>query len=177
MNSSLLSIIALLLAVSFISSVNAQAKPVEAPKNEADVLDNIVLHSFEHFDYLDILFKLKGHNSDTWIVLFYKDEDHHKEQRDAVKRLIFGDEKNKNFRYAEANISQPNYAPITQAIRFPQHATEADFPMILIMKDQVGQMVFGPGVARKAADIVLENRLREEQKKLDEQKAATPGKR
>ena len=158
-------IIGLLLLCSTIRFSQAQdAQQDDANRNEADVLDDIILHSFEHFDYLDILFKLKGHNSNTWIVMFYKDEDHHKTHRDDVKRLIFGaltDEEKETFRYAEANISKPNYSPITQAIRFPQHATEKDFPMILIMKDQVGEMVYGPGVARKAADVLEERRQAE----------------
>ena len=154
-------IIGMLLMLAIMPFSSAQAADENADRNEADVLDDIILHSFEHFDYLDILFKLKGHNSNTWIVLFYMDEDHHKSHRDDVKRLIFGtlsDEEKETFRYAEANISKPNYSPITQAIRFPQHATEQDFPMILIMRDQVGEMVYGPGVARKAADVIEERR-------------------
>ena len=147
-----------------------QAPP--APTNEADQLDLIVLHSFEHFDYLDILYKLKGHNADTWICLFYKDEDHHKEHRDNIKRLIFKD--NPTFKYVEANISKPNYSPITQAIRFPQNAKNEDYPMILIMKNQVGQMVYGPGVARKARDIVdaIKAKEEEDRKKAEAAKAA-----
>ena len=157
-SSSYLYIIALVVLIAFVRVSDQAPEGARVLTNEADILDQTILHSFEHFDYLDILFKLKGHNSDTWVVLFYKSEDHHKEERDAVKRLIFADAGNVNFKYAEANISKPNYAPITQAIRFPQHATEADFPMILVMKDQVGKMVYGPGVARKAADIILEER-------------------
>ena len=127
--------------------------------NPADELDSIYLHSFEHYDYLDILYKLKGHNEDTWVVLFYIDEDHHKDERDRVKKLIFKD--NPDLKFAEANISKPNYSPIRQAIRFPQHATEKDFPMILIMKNQIGQMVYGPGVVRKAADVVADLKAKE----------------
>mmetsp|Transcript_16720 Transcript_16720/g.14635 ORF Transcript_16720/g.14635 Transcript_16720/m.14635 type:complete len:166 (+) Transcript_16720:13-510(+) len=152
--------ILLLLAVLCLTQIKAQDAGSDEFTNEADELDSIVLHSFEHFDYLDILYKLKGHNSDTWIVLFYIDEDHHKEERDRVKKLIF--KENPDFQYAEANISKPNYAPIRQAIRFPQHATSSDFPMVLIMKSQVGQMVYGPGVARKAADVVADMKEKEE---------------
>ena len=144
-------------------------KEEEAPKNEADALDKIVLHSFQHFDYLDILYKLKGHNAETWICLFYIDEDHHKNQRDDIKRLIFKD--NPTFKYIEANVSKANYAPITQVIRFPQNANEADYPMILIMKNQVGQMVYGPGVAKKARDIVDANKAKEEAEKKKQEEA------
>ena len=103
--------------------------PPTVMMNEADELDLIKLHSFEHFDYLDILYKLKGHNSDTWIVFFYITEDHHKEERDRLKKLIF--KTNPDFKYAEVNVSKPNYAPIKQVIRFPQNASAEDFPMIL----------------------------------------------
>ena len=159
MNSSkVIFLLAILLFVSFINIVNAQND--EQNKKTGDELNDIVLHSFEHFDYLDILYKLKGHNSDMWIVLFYIDEDHHKDTRDRLKKLIFED--NPDFRYAEANISKPNYKPIKQAIRFPQNAGPDDFPMVLIMKNQVGKMAYGPGVARKAADIVAELKQRED---------------
>ena len=150
MNSSLL--ILLIGLIAFASVVKAEDPPQYT--NEADELADIHLHSFEHYDYLDILYKLMGHNSDTWISLFYIDEDHHKEERDRVKKLIFKD--NPDFKYVEADISKPSYSPIRNAIRFPQHATAEDFPMILILKDKVGQMVYGPGVARKAADIIDE---------------------
>ena len=145
---------AILLLLVIIGAIHARPAAPVVYQNEADELDGIYLHSFEHFDYLDILYKLKGHNSDTWVVLFYISEDHHKEERDRIKKLIF--KYNPNFKYAEANISLPNYAPIRQAIRFPQNARAEDFPMILVMKEQVGQMVYGPGVARKAADVIAE---------------------
>ena len=155
-----LSIFVLLLAlIAFTTFANAQEDKKKFT-NEADELDSIYLHSFEHFDYLDILYKLKGQNEDTWIVLFYIDEDHHKEERDRIKKLIFKD--NPDYKYAEANISKPTYSPIRQAIRFPQHATAEDFPMILIMKNEVGQMVYGPGVSRKAADVVEDLKAKEE---------------
>jgi hypothetical protein len=149
-------IIALLLICTYIFPAFA-AEPAKdpnaPPKSEAEELEGIVLHSFEHFDYLDILYKLKGHDKDvTWIVLFYIDEDHHKDERDRIKKLIFKD--HPDFKYAEANISKPNYAPIRKVIKFPTNANERDFPMILVMKNEIGQMAYGPGVARKAADIV-----------------------
>ena len=124
----------------------------EDNRNEADILNDIKLRSFEHYDYLDILYKLKGHNEDTYILFFYVDEDHHKEHRDNIKRLIFKD--NPDFVYVEANVSKPNYAPIKKAIRFPQNTKKSDFPMIMVMKKEVGKMAYGPGVAKKAADIV-----------------------
>ena len=161
-------IIGLLLLVSFVNvSFAADNSESDEQMNEADVLDGIVLHSFEHFDFLDILFKLKGHNNYTWVVLFYVDGDHHKTYRDDIKRLIFGqlsEEEQDSYRYAEANISRPNYSPISQAIRFPQHLTADSFPMILIMKNEVGQMIYGRGAARLAADII-------EQKKAEEAEA------
>ena len=165
------SLIFFLALLCFASFVKADDDNQEEFKNEADELDSIYLHSFEHYDYLDILYKLKGHNTDTWIVLFYIDEDHHKESRDRVKKLIFKD--NPDFKYAEANISKPNYAPIRQAIRFPQHATADDFPMILIMKNQVGQMVYGPGVAKKAADVIEEMKKKEEEEEKKKQEAGS----
>ena len=163
--------LAVLLLIAMIGLTYAQTA-TDKPKytNEADELDDIYLHSFEHFDYLDILYKLKGHNADTWVVLFYIDEDHHKEERDRIKKLIFKD--NPTFKYAEANISKPNYAPIRQAIRFPQNAKAEDFPMILIMKEQVGQMVYGPGVAKKAADVIADLKAKEEADKKAAEEAA-----
>ena len=159
-------IIACILMIAFVSQFSVAEEPAAATTddspstNEADELDKIVLHSFEHFDYLDILYKLKGHNNDTWVVLFYISEDHHKEQRDRLKKLIFKD--NPTFKYAEANISKPNYSPIKKVIKFPANAGEKDFPMILVMKQQVGQMVYGPGVARKAADVLVAMKEKEE---------------
>jgi hypothetical protein len=166
MNSALsLLVVVLLFAVSLAADPPANQPPV--PANEADELAQISLNSFEHFDYLDILYKLKGHNSDTWVVLFFIDEDHHKEERDRLKKLVFRE--NPTFKYAEANISKSNYAPIKQAIRFPQNATARDYPMVLIMKNQIGQMVYGPGVARKAADVVAEMKVKEEAEKQKQQ--------
>ena len=161
MNSYLL--ILLIGVVAFSSLASAQADPNKVYTNEADELADIHLHSFEHFDYLDILYKLLGHNSDTWVCLFYIDEDHHKEQRDRIKKLIFKD--NPELKYIEANISKPQYAPIRNVIRFPQHASPDDFPMILVMKNKNGEMVYGSGVARKAADIIAAMKKKEEEEK------------
>ena len=167
-------IVALMLAViCFSIFANAQSnnpgKPIMI--NEQDEIDKVILHSFEHFDYLDILYKLKGHNDDTWIVLFYVDEDHHKYERDRVKALIFKD--NPTFKYAEVNISEPNYAPIKQAIKFPQNTNERDFPMVLIMKNQKGKMAYGPGAPKMAADIIADMKKEEEEKAKAEAAAAT----
>ena len=38
----------------------------------------------------------------------------------------------------------------------PQDAKPSDFSMILVMKNREGHVAYGPGVARKAADIVAE---------------------
>ena len=157
MNSSLL--IVLLGLVAFATVVRADDPPQFT--NEADELDTIHLHSFEHFDYLDVLYKLIGHNSDTWIVLFYIEEDHHKEERDRIKKLIFKD--NPELKYIEANISEPQYAPIRNVINFPQHAAAGEFPMVLIMKNKVGKMIYGPAVARRAADEVAEMKRKEQE--------------
>ena len=169
-------IIACILMIAFVSQYavaqNDGAAAEETPKNEADELDQIVLHSFEHFDYLDILYKLKGHNNDTWVVLFYISEDHNKEERDRLKKLIF--KANPTFKYAEANISKSNYSPIKQVIKFPTNAGEKDFPMVLVMKGQVGQMVYGPGVARKAADVIADMKEKEEAEAASAEEAATP---
>ena len=161
-----LAVLLFIAIIGFSYAADAGAQPKYT--NEADELDDIYLHSFEHFDYLDILYKLKGHNADTWAVLFYIEEDHHKEERDRIKKLIFKD--NPTFKFAEANISKPNYAPIRQAIRFPQNAKAEDFPMILIMKEQVGQMVYGPGVTKKAADVIADIKAKEEAEKAAAQK-------
>ena len=166
MNSALsMLMVVLLFAVSLAADPPASQPPV--PTNEADELAQISLNSCEHFDYLDSLYKLKGHNSVTWVGLFFIDEDHHKEERDRLKKLVFRE--NPTFKYAEANISKSNYAPIKQAIRFPQNATARDYPMVLIMKNQVGQMVYGPGVARKAADVVADMKAKEEAEKQKQQ--------
>ena len=174
MNSYLVMVLCIVMCIATIARAQKDAAGAQPPKptNEADELDQIILHSFEHYDYLDILYKLKGHNSDTWIVLFYIDEDHHKEERDRLKKLIF--KENPDFKFAEVNISKDNYSPIRQAIRFPQNANERDFPMVLIMKNQIGQMVYGPGVSRKAADVVVELKAAEEKKKQEEAAAANP---
>ncbi|CAI2381903.1 unnamed protein product [Moneuplotes crassus] len=156
MNSNVL--VLLLGLVAFATVVRAEDPPEFT--NEADELATIHLHSFEHFDYLDILYKLMGHNSDTWICLFYIDEDHHKTERDRVKKLIFKD--NPELKYCEANISEPQYAPLRNVIRFPQHASADEFPMILILKNKEGKMVYGTAVAKKAADIIKKMKEAEE---------------
>ena len=134
---------------------NAQAPP-PTPRNEADELDDIYLHSFDHKDYLDILYRLMGNNQDTWIVLFYKDGDHHKGQRDRIKQLIFKD--HRDFKYAEANLSKPEYSPITQAIRLPQNAKPSDFPMILVMKNREGHVIHINGAS--SGSILLHQELK-----------------
>ena len=161
MNSSMVIFcLAVLCFASYINVAMAQDTSTTATvnSNEADELDKIMLHSFEHFDYLDILYRLKGHNSDTWIVLFYIDEDHHKDTRDRLKELVF--KAHPDFRFAEVNISNPNYSPIKQAIRFPQNAGPEDYPMVLLMKNQMGHMIYGPGVAQRTADLIAENEAR-----------------
>ena len=125
--------------------------------------DNIYVNSFEHHDWLDIMYKLKGHNEDIWVVLLYIDEDHHKTERDRLKQLVFksdnpviaahaADPTKPGVNFAEANISQSSYKNIN--IKLPANADADDYPMILVMRKQKGTMVYGPAAAKKASSIV-----------------------